>query len=484
MTVKRLVAVLGVLALSGRTSTLQDAGKVLDEAGKLMSAAQVKSIQYSGTGFAYIFGQNYSPDGPPPKFYAKYSRTIDFEKGLSKEDMVRTQFENPPRGGGQQPIYTEARTSAVVTDSSPWGTGAVALTPYGWLKAAAAANPTIGAGRLDGKPVTVVSFTYKDKYTVNGYLNAQHLLEKTETWTANPILGDIPIETSFSEYKDFGGVKFPTHIVQKQGGFSVLELTVADVQPNAPADIQAPPPPPPVKVEGVKVAEGVWYLDGTPDPNSVAVEFKDYTVIIESSVSEGRALANMAEVKRLVPNKPIRYHVNSHHHSDHAAGLRAFIAEGSTIITHEMNRKLYENVVFKAPHALQPDRLSQNPTTPKIVWVSDKYELTDGDRTLQIFHMQGQGHAANLLMSYLPKEKLLVVTDAFNQFGRPAPNDPPPGIVTPYYGNLGDNIKRLGLEIERIAPSHGKGVVPAENLFKLLNGTVQAPAVKPIADVK
>ncbi len=159
------------------------------------------------------------------------------------------------------------------------------------------------------------------------------------------------IETTYSDYHDFGEVKFPTKIAQSQGGHPVLEITVSEVQPNLAASIPAPPAPPPTHVESQKIADGVWYLAGTPDPNAMAVEFKDYVVIIESSVTEARALANIAEVKRLVPNKPIRYHINSHHHSDHAAGLRAFVAEGSTIITHESNKGYYLKTVLKIPRA-------------------------------------------------------------------------------------------------------------------------------------
>ena len=178
------------------------------------------------------------------------------------------------------------------------------------------------------------------------------------------------------------------------------------------------------------------------------------------------------------PGKPIRYHVNTHHHSDHAAGVRAFVAEGSTIITHEMNKKFYEQIVLKSPHALLPDRLSQNPTAAKFVYVKDKYVLTDGDRTMEIYHVPN-GHAANLLMSYLPKEKLLLITDIFNDFGEPRPNDPPPGITSVYYAALGDRIKQLKLDVERLAPSHGKRVLPAERLWKALEGKPQAPPPSP-----
>ena len=128
---------------------------------------------------------------------------------------------------------------------------------------------------------------------------------------ANPILGDTLIQTTFADYRMFGGVQFPTRIVQQQGGFPTLEVTITDVRPGASVNLQAPPPatPQPARAEGQLVAPGVWYLTGSPEPNSQLVELRDYTVLIESSVSEARALANLAEARRLVPNKPVRYHV-------------------------------------------------------------------------------------------------------------------------------------------------------------------------------
>jgi glyoxylase-like metal-dependent hydrolase (beta-lactamase superfamily II) len=474
-----------MLALLSATGESQDADKVLSDVARTLGATELESLQYSGTGFTFSFGQNFRPDAPYPKFHATYSRAIDFERGLAREEIVRTQFENPPRGGGGQPLYRQAPGGGTVTESSNWGGGALALTPHGFVKAAMAANPTMSSRGVGGRPMTVVSITLRNQYKVDGYINAQHLIEKIETWTANPILGDTLIETTFTDYRDVGGVKFPARIVQQQGGFPVLELNVTDVRPNAAVNIQAPAPPAPqpARAEGQRIAEGIWYLAGTPDPNSQLVEFRDYGVIIESSVSEARALANIAEARRLVPNKPIRYHVNSHHHGDHAAGLRAFVSEGATIITHEMNRRFYEQTVVRNPHTLVRDALSRNPRRANFVWVTDKHVLTDGNRTLEIYHVPN-GHAANLLMSYVPQEKLLMITDIFNDFGGPRPNDPPAGVVSPYYAALGDRIRELKLDVERIAPSHGKGVLSVDVLKKALEGTVQAPPVRQITQAR
>jgi glyoxylase-like metal-dependent hydrolase (beta-lactamase superfamily II) len=473
----RLV-VLAALALGSAGAASQDASAVLGEVARVLGTAELRTVQYSGAGFAYAFQQNYRPDVPYPKFHAAYSRAIDFERGVSREETVRTQFETSPRGGGGQPLYREARAAATSGETSGWGGGAVALTPHGFVRAAMGANPSIASRRLGGRTMTVISFTARGRYRVEAYVNAQHVIERIDTWTANPILGDMAIETTFGEYRGFGGVQFPTRIVQRQGGFPTLEITVSDVRPNATVDLQPPAGggPAPAHVEGHRIGDGVWYLVGTPEPNSQLVEFRDYTVLIESSVTEARALANLAEARRLVPNKPVLYHVNSHHHGDHAAGLRAFVAEGITVVTHEMNRPFYERTVLKNPHTLAPDALARTPRPARWVWVGDRHGMSDGARTLEFYHVPN-GHTANLLMGYIRQEKLLIVTDIFNDFGEPRPNDPPPGLVSPYYAALGDRVRQLKLDVERIAPSHGKGTVPADVLWKALEGKVQAPQV-------
>ena len=385
---KKWLVIFGFLAFVTSTGISKDAKSVVDDVAKTIGAADVNSIQYSGSGIYSQFGQNPSPYLPYPKFYAKVTRILDFGKGISREEMVRTQAENPPHGGGGQPLYRDASGVTVTSVNGAWGAGQPALTPQGWVKAAMATTPTLKPASVNGKPGSVVSFTMNGKYKVEGYVDADNLLTKVNTWMPNPILGDTLIETTYSGYKDFGGVKFPTKIGQKQGGFPTLDLTVSEVHPNAPVpEIRVPGPPPPAKVESQKIADGVWYLAGTPDPNSQVVEFKDFIVTIESSVTEGRALANIAEAKRLVPNKPIRYHVNSHHHSDHAAGLRANVIEGATIITHELNKKFYEDTVLKSPHP------GSRPVFPE----SEAGEVYLGER--QICHHRWRPHAGNLLCS-------------------------------------------------------------------------------------
>ena len=482
---KKASIIFAAVMLVGCSRTAKN---VADDVGQAIGANNVKSIQYSGSGYIYAIGQSYQPTDRYSKFNLKsYTRLVDYEKSASRDEDVRTQFEDPPRGGGVQPVIGERRAVAFLSGDSAWNVGAngapapapaaveerqvqLAITPHGWVKAAAAAtNPTMESKTEDGKQMTEVSFTLKGKYKVTGFVDGQNLLEKVDTWIPNPVLGDMLVETTYSDYKDFSGVKFPTKIVQTQGGFPVLELNVSEVQPNAAANIEVPEAargatPPPVKVESQKLGDGVWFLAGGSH-NSALVEFKDYVAVVEGPLDEERSLAVIAEVKNLVPNKPIRYLINTHHHFDHSGGIRTYVAEGATIITHEMNKPYYEKT-FAMPRTLMPDKLSQNPKEAKFETVTDKKVLTDGVRTLELYAVP-TGHNAGMVIAYLPKEKVLIEPDLFTP---PPPNAPPRAAVSPYTQSLQESIDRLKLDVRTIAPLHGRVVAVAE-LRKALKKT-------------
>jgi hypothetical protein len=349
MTRKHIVALtlfFGLLtwgAISWAKEGGPDAKSAIANAMQALGAGNLKTIEFSGSGFDYAIGQNYNGNSPWPKFNDKtYTRVIDFEAPASRMSRVRTQFENPPHGGGQQPIVGDQQQNQIIAAGSPQAAGLkdeiVMLLPYGFLRSAAAASDAIVKVRKSsGKQYTVISFIGRNKAAVHGYLDAQNMLVKVETKIDNNVLGDIEFDTTFSDYKDFGGVKFPTHIVETQGGYPVLELNITDVKPNTPANIVAPQgrggpgggAPPAVTSE--KLGDGVYLILG--GYAALAVDMGSHIVVVEGPQNDDRANAIIAETKKLIPNKPITEVVNTHAHFDHAGGLRAFVAEGATIIT-------------------------------------------------------------------------------------------------------------------------------------------------------
>jgi len=461
---KKLMAAAAFVALFSWGTAAQDARTVMGNASKAMGADNLKTIEYSGTGSDFALGQAPNPGAPWPRFIDKtYTRAINFEAPASRMDRIRMQGENPPRGGGGQPMIGEQpqNQTIIVNANTPWVQQLeIWMTPYGFLRAAASSNAaTVKAQTVGGKKYNVVTFVGQNKANVNGYINDQNMVERVETWIDNPLFGDMPFEAIYTDYKDFGGVKFPARIVQKQGGFPILDLTVADVKPNAPVNIQPPqgrgaaPAPAaggqPPAATSQKLADGVYLI--LPAYAALAVDFKDYIVVIEGPQTEARASAIIDEAKRLIPNKPIRYVVNTHNHVDHSGGLRAFVAEGSTIITHQINKPYFEKV-FSLPHTLGPDKLTQSKKKPSFETMTEKKVLTDGNHVIELHHVLNSGHNDGLIMAYLPKEKILVEADSFNPPAQATA--PPPNPVSAYTANLVTNLDRLKLDVETIIPIH------------------------------
>jgi glyoxylase-like metal-dependent hydrolase (beta-lactamase superfamily II) len=219
---------------------------------------------------------------------------------------------------------------------------------------------------------------------------------------------------------------------------------------------------PPAPIQSRLLAPGIWLLPGPY--NSMAVEFKNYAVVLEAPLDEDRGFALINETRRLIPGKPIRYVVNTHHHFDHSGGLRAFGAEDSIVITHESNFNYYEGVVFDLrPRTLEPDPLSLAPRQVHYVLVNESYTLTDGDQTMTVYHMDALEHAADMLVAWFPKAKILFQADMFDPppAGQPAP--PPSANAL----NLLYNLQRLRLEPETIVSVHG-GVYPAGEFTKAM----------------
>ena len=451
----------------------------------------INTLEYWGTGSTYAFGQAYHPGSAWPEFKVTYHASLSYAVPAMRVDVTRSNPDGLIQGGGGLPLAAPQRQIQVVSGKFAWnesvpGAGFIAgstatptpdavndrllqlwMTPFGVLKMAVKAGPAAKVSTEAG--ATIITFPLSgalDGITVKATLDPKNRVERVETRTNDPVLGDMVTETTYSDYKDLSeittDVPFPSHIVQKQGGFPVLDLTISKADTNNPYVVFPVPdnvekaPPSAVKVETQKVSDGVWYLTGGTH-HSVAVEFKDYAVLVECPLNDDRALAVIDAVKKAIPNKPIRYVVNTHHHFDHLGGVRACVAEGATILTAKENKPYYEKL-WALPHTIKPDRLAKSPKKPVIETVAEKRVLTDGTRTVELYHLQGTNHADTMLIGYLPKAKVLIEADVYN----PAPPNAPPGPVVKESVNLYEQIMRLNLDVQQITPLHGRLVTIAD----------------------
>ena len=444
------------------TSVLQDAQKALGDA---------KTIQFSGTGMSAFVGQALSAGEPwPARELSGFTETINYDQKSAKVDLS---FAQPTFGGQQQNTQVNGDKAWNVGPNGPTPQAAAAeqrqlmiwLTPHGFVRAGLAATDAMLSG---SESAPVVSFTTMGKYKMVGTFDSQNLLTKIETKRPDPVLGDAEVVATFSDYKDNGGVKFPSKIAISEGGFPSWELNTTKATANAAADLPVPESVasatvPPVQVASTKIADGVWHVAGGSH-HSVVVEFKEYVAVIEAPLGEERSLAVIAEAKKLVPTKPIKYLLTTHHHFDHTGGLRTYAAQGATIVTDDSNVAYFEKTLT-APATIVPDSQAKNPQKAIFQPISDKWVLTDGQQTIEVYPTDGDTHTKEYTLIYLPKSKILVEGDAFS----PGPaNAPPPSTPAPNAVKLYDDVQKLKLNVTTIAPIHGRGAVPFAELTKAI----------------
>lgn len=479
--VRSVAVVLGGLLAMVMASQAQPSTS-LAAIASAMGADTLRTVAYAGDGYTFAFQQAPGPGEPWPLFIADvYRMDVDYRIPAIRTEFTRAQGEKPPRGGAGQPVAGNPRSIQYLRESVAWSQteqgqampspGAVVArqrqlwtTPHGLVKVAQQQKAPM-TGRTF--PVTIAG----QAMTVTA--GSDNLIEKVDYRIDSPVLGDVPVQMVFSDYRDVDGVKVPMHLIEKTDGYLTLDIAVKDVAVNPPLSFEVPPAMASAapadmdgapRVDATLLAPGVWHVIAS-GYGSMLVEFKDFLLMFEGPIDDARTLAVNEWARRTVPGKPLRYVVNTHAHFDHAGGLRAYAAEGITIIAHEMNRSYFEQV-WQRPRTLKPDLLARQPRTPVWETMTERKTVTDGSRVLELHKLVGNGHNPYILIGYLPAEKLLLYGDMYNP---PAGSDPRDVARTNEYAdNLYDNIaNRLKLDVQTIVPVHGRAV-PLDNLRKAI----------------
>ncbi|HEX2541346.1 MAG TPA: MBL fold metallo-hydrolase [Caldimonas sp.] len=478
----RLLSLGAVALLASCASTTESAADLAARASKAMGADELRTLRYSGDGTGYTFGQAFVPEGAWPRIVLhSMTRSIDYASGAMRDEIVLSRAE--PQGGGGYPLSGQQRNDQYISGEIAWNQTPTAaapgprfvtdrvhqlwITPHGALKAAQRNGASVRSG--DGG-TRGLAFTQPGRFSATVWIGADGFVSQVDSLFADPVLGDTRAVTTYSDYRDFSGVRFPTRVRQSIAGFPVLDLQVRDVQPNAAVSLAVPDAARDQgeRVTADKVADGVWFIGGGTH-NSVAIELADHVVLVETPLNDARTQAVIDRVKQIAPGKPIRHAINSHQHFDHAGGLRAAVAEGATIVTQAANVPYFERV-FAQPSSIRPDRMAQAGRRPSFLAVRDRLDLGDATQPIQVHRIAGGPHAEAFVMVYLPKDKLLIEADAYTPG---PPNAPPPPVPNANNVNLVANIERLNLAVDRILPLHGR-VVPLAELYTAVGKTPPA----------
>jgi glyoxylase-like metal-dependent hydrolase (beta-lactamase superfamily II) len=320
----------------------------------------------------------------------------------------------------------------------------------------------LGTEDFNGRPHEAFTFVMADTQQVAVYVDSKtSLVSKYELVFVDPVAGDDVSEIVFGNYVTTGTQQVPTTWTWMQAGQKVADAKITvelnpavndDAFKVAASDYQRVEPQPDTLPEQVeKLAEGVYVVHNVAgqNQNTMVVEFKDYIVAVEAPGSSDGADLVIERIKQTIPGKPIRFVAMTHHHGDHIGGLRSFIAEGATVITTPGNRATVE-AMAAAPQA---DRPARNPRAPQFAFIQKgKRVLSDATQRLELIDVGPNPHARELVVAYLPKQRILFQGDLFFVQANGAPPGPPQQSTLGFARKLGE----LKLEVDRIASVHGR----------------------------
>jgi glyoxylase-like metal-dependent hydrolase (beta-lactamase superfamily II) len=313
------------------------------------------------------------------------------------------------------------------------------------------------------------------------------------------IWGDVNYDSVLSDWREFGGVKIPMKRSIELNGRVVQETQLTDVRINPPIDQARLQIPAGVLANAAKPATGnvpyQWvirrqyigtYMDsdnvsydakGSPGlrlqqlspgvfhltggtHNSLVVEMSDHLIVVDAPVSDSQSMWLLNTAKSQFPGKPIRWVVLTHHHMDHAGGVRGMLGEGATLVVGQGSYKHF-NDVLRAPTTRNPDMKVMDLTRTPIMEVAQSHLMTDSRGRQVIAYAMDNPHAKGMLMVWVPDAKLGYVTDIWTP-GPPLPAKPNPGLAS-----VVNAVKKAGIQPERFAGGHGS-VDDYQKLEKLM----------------
>jgi len=311
---------------------------------------------------------------------------------------------------------------------------------------------------------------------------------RVRTLDYDNVWGDVNYDLVYSQWRDFGGIKIPMNRKYELNGRVIQENQFTDLQINPPVDSARFDVPSGITVGAPRPATGnvphQWvlrrqfigtYLDSENlsydsraagrglrlqelapgvqhvvggSHNNLLVEMNSYLVVFDAPVTDAQSNWVIDAARAKYPGKPIRYLVLTHHHMDHAGGVRAYAAQGATLVVGQGAGEHFRKVLA-APFTRNPDLRPTDLSRTPMIEVADQYMISDGRREVAAYRIDNP-HAKAYLLGYVPDAKLGYVTDLWSP-GR----DPLPAKITPPLAAVVAAVKKHGMEPARFAGGHG-----------------------------
>src|SRR5687767_3163271 len=479
--------------------------KAVDAMGGAERLAGVKTITFKGTGKQWEPEQSDVPGGEP-RFAneTNFEGIIDAASRSSRIDIVRNFAYPAPRTFTFSEIVTPEAGFVLGVDSNGRNAQNMKMTPPAHSMSGYRLATTQREGRrgattglllaMHGSPDKVqpsADVNAQPAVSFDGFIvafdPATGLPSRIRTLDYDNIWGDVTYDLVLSDWRDFAGVKIPMHRKTELNGRRVVETQLTDLRINPPVDAARFDVPAELRSGAAKpatrnvpyqwvirrqfigtymdsdnvsydtngspglrlqeIAPGVHQIQGGTH-NSLVVEMSDHLIVLDAPVTDAQSVWLVGQTRARFPGKPIRWLALTHHHMDHAGGLRGILAEGGTLVVGQGAGAHFRRVL-EAPMTRNPDLRPQSFHMTPILEVPESHVMSDSTGRQVIVYMMDNPHAKGMLMGWVPHARLGYVTDIWTP-GPPLPAKPNPGLMS-----VVNTVKRAGLQPERFAGGHG-----------------------------
>jgi len=308
----------------------------------------------------------------------------------------------------------------------------------------------LGEVEIDGRMHDVITLVMEVGPGLSLYIDQEsHMLTRMER--VLPPFGQV--EYAFLDYTTIDGIAFNQKFKLYVNGEDNLDIDIKKTTLNealdryvqVPEELQKVAAIAPDEMSTQEIEEGVFLIGGN-NVYAMFVEMDDHIVAIGGTQTVS---ASIEELRKEIADKPIRYGVLTHHHSDHVPGAAAYAKEGATVITFEENEKVV--------------RTAAGDENVKLKFVEDRMTLTDGKKHIELYNIGPTPHAENILIAYLPEEGIIFEADHFPQ---PANGVIPPAV--PSTVAFGEALEKLDLAYKMIVGAHSARTATPEDVATAL----------------
>lgn len=461
-----LLASGSVLAESLPLQSVNKAGEVIDAAieahGGAENISNLKTLVRKSEFINFATGQSRKPGPPFDQGQQMNFNAMDLENDIfvarNKGEGGGYVFDQGVIINGDDSWQLNYRSGTAAplaepdfnTQSGPF----VRVTPVLLMRQLQARRNTsnwLGESEVDGRMQDVITLVMEVGPALALYIDQEtHMLTRMER--VLPPFGQI--EYSFLDYTMIDGIAFNQKFRLYANGDDNLVIDVKETRVNValedylkvPGNLGQVAAITPDELSTQEIDEGVFLIGGN-GTYALFVEMEDHVVAIGGTQT---VPASIAEMRKEIADKPIKYGVLTHHHSDHVPGAAAYAGQGATIITFEENKEVVVN--------------ASGDEDAKLEYIEDRMTLTDGDRTIELYNIGPTPHAENILIAYLPDQGIIFEADHFPQ---PQTGVIPPAV--PATVAFAKALEKLNLDYTKIVGAHSARVASPADLETALN---------------